>query len=271
MILNDLKGKAVLVTGGTKGLGLAIGKAFGAEGAKVWLTCRWGSADEDAVRASFAELGAPEPQIVEADASNDDDTAALLDRMRREHDEVEVFVSNVSFAAVNHDGLHGLTKRNLWRSLDYSAWPLVGYLQQIEQRFGRYPRYSLATSCDGPDTYYPGYDYVAVSKTVVETFCRYLAKHLWEDQEARVNVLRVRPVSTDSLEATFGEAFEPFLKRFHGDDYFVPVEAVGDAALALCSGLLDGMTGQVVLLDRGVAFQDNLMRLFEQRARYGLD
>ena len=43
---------------------------------------------------------------------------------------------------------------------------------------------------------------------------------------------------------------------------------MGDAALALCSGLLDGMTGQIVTLDRGVAFQDNLMRLFEQRADY---
>jgi NAD(P)-dependent dehydrogenase (short-subunit alcohol dehydrogenase family) len=270
MILNDLRDKAVLVTGATRGLGLAIGKAFGRQGARVWLTHKWGSADEAAVAAELAAAGAPAPRIVEADASNAEDTTNLLEAIAREHDGVEVFVSNVSFARVNHEGLDGLDKRSLLTSLEYSSWPLVGYLQQIEQRFGRYPRYTLATSCDGPDTYYPGYDYVAVSKVVVETFCRYLAKHLWEEQGAHVNVLRVRPVSTESLRATFGDEFEPFLRRFHGDDYLVDLEAVGDAALALCSGLLDAMTGQVVLLDRGVAFRDNLMRLFAERERYGL-
>ncbi|MBW2459344.1 MAG: SDR family NAD(P)-dependent oxidoreductase, partial [Deltaproteobacteria bacterium] len=45
MLLNDFRDKAVLITGATKGLGLAIGKAFGAEGAHVYLTHRWGSAD----------------------------------------------------------------------------------------------------------------------------------------------------------------------------------------------------------------------------------
>jgi enoyl-[acyl-carrier-protein] reductase (NADH) len=44
----------------------------------------------------------------------------------------------------------------------------------------------------------------------------------------------------------------------------------GQAALALCSGLMDAVTGQVILLDKGVAFQDNLMRLFEEREHYGL-
>jgi NAD(P)-dependent dehydrogenase (short-subunit alcohol dehydrogenase family) len=268
---NDFSGKAVVITGGTKGLGLAIGRAFGAQGARVWLTHRWGSADEQALRASFAELGAPEPRIVEADASSDEDSDALIDAVQREHDHVDVFVSNVSFAQVNRKGLDGLRRRHLFKSLEYSSWPLVGYLQRIKERLGRYPRYTLITSCDGPDTYYPGYDYVAVAKTVSETLARYLAKHLWEAEGARVNTLRIRPVSTESLESTFGAEFEPFLKRWHGDDYFVPLDAVGDAALALCSGWFDALTGQTVQLDRGVAFQDNLMRLFEQRAHHGLD
>jgi NAD(P)-dependent dehydrogenase (short-subunit alcohol dehydrogenase family) len=268
---NDFTNKAVLITGGTKGLGLSIGKAFARHGAHVWLTNRWGSADEDAIRASFAELGAPEPRIIEADASSDEDTDALLEELSKEHDGVEVLVSNVSFAQVNKDGLEGMRRRRLFKSLEYSSWPLVGYLQRIRERCGRYPRYTLNTSCDGPDTYYPGYDYVAVAKTVNETLTRYLAKHLWEEEEACVNTLRIRPVSTESLAATFGDEFEPFLKHWHGDDYFVSLDAVGDAALAMCSGLLDAMTGQTLLLDRGVAFQDNMMRLFEQRARYGLE
>jgi enoyl-[acyl-carrier-protein] reductase (NADH) len=178
-------------------------------------------------------------------------------------------VSNVSFAQVG-GGLDSYNRRRLMKSLEYSAWPLMGHVQKIKKVFGRYPRYTLGTSCDGPDTYYPGYEYVAVSKTVIETFCRYMAKQLYEEERAKINVIRSRPVSTESLRATFGEDFEPFLKKYYNDDYFIEVEAVGRAALALCSGLMDAMTGQVILLDKGVAFQDNLMRLFEQRANYGL-
>ena len=258
----------MLVTGGTKGLGLAIGLAYGAAGARTWLTHRWGSADENAVRRAFEQRGAPQPRIVEADAARDEDTRALLERIRVEHDRIEVLVANVAMARVVA-GLHDYDLRSLRTSLEYSAWPVVGYLQAIQDVFGRCPRYTLATSCDGPDTYYPGYDYVAASKAVLETFCRYMAKELYESERATINVLRSRPVSTDSLVATFGGEFEPFLRRVHGDDYFVEADAVGDAALAITSGLLDAMTGQVVLLDKGVAFHDNLMRLFERRAEFG--
>ena len=48
---NDFRGKAVLVTGGTRGIGLATGLAFGRRGADVTLTYKWGAEDEDAIRA----------------------------------------------------------------------------------------------------------------------------------------------------------------------------------------------------------------------------
>jgi enoyl-[acyl-carrier-protein] reductase (NADH) len=270
MIRNDFQGKAVLVTGGTKGLGLAIGLAFGEQGAQTYLTHKWASADEEAVRRAFVERGAPEPRILEADAAVDADTDSLLQVLRERHESVEVFVSNVSFAQVGK-GFETLKKRSLFKSLEYSAWPMVGYVQKIKKVFGRYPRYTLGTSCDGPDTFYPGYEFVAASKTVMETFCKYMAKHVFEEERANMNIIRSRPVSTESLVATFGAEFEPFLRKYYGDDYLVDVEQVGQAALALCSGLMDAMTGQVILLDKGVAFQDNTMRLFHHRADYGLD
>jgi len=269
MIINDFHDKAVLITGGTKGLGLATGLAFGREGAHVYLTNKWGSADEDKLKQAFARVGAPEPAIIEADAAEDQDTEALLRRIKEDHDRIEVFVSNVSFAQVGSGMKKYRKKRNLFNSLGYSAWPMVGYLQQMKQVLDCYPRYVVATSCDGPDTYYPGYDFVAASKAVMETLCKYINTYLF-DEDFRINILRSRPVSTESLKATFGEEFEPFLRKFHGDDYFIEAEEVGDAILALCSGLMDAVSGQVILLDRGVGFCDNLMRLFEHREEYGL-
>jgi NAD(P)-dependent dehydrogenase (short-subunit alcohol dehydrogenase family) len=266
---NNYRGKAVLITGGTKGIGLATGLAFAREGAHVYLTNKWGSADEEAIRQRFAEAGALlQPCIVEADVAVDEHTDRLMGLVKAEHDRVEVLISNVSFAQVV-TGVESYVKRSLSTSLGYSAWPFVGHLQAIKRAFGRYPRYVVASSCDGADTYYPGYDFVAASKAVMEVLCRYLATHLL-GEDVRVNILRSRPVSTESLVATFGPEFEPFLKKYFGEEYFIQAEEVADAVLALCSGWMDAVSGQVILLDRGVAFCDNLMRLFEERQRFEL-
>lgn len=265
---NDLRGKAVIITGGTHGIGLSTGLAFGRVGAHVYLTHRWGSADEDELRAQFEAAGAPPPKILEADASVDEDTEALMNAVREDHDHLEVLISNVSFAHVSQDHTD-LSRKLLERSLNYSAWPFVSYLQQAKAVFGRYPRYAVGMSSRGPEYFLPGYDFVAASKTVMETLCRYLTAELI-GEDIHINVLRANPVETQSLEATFGEQFAPFCKKYYADGFFITPEEVADAALALCSGLMDGVRGQVLLLDRGFGFSDNVVRLFTQRERYGL-
>jgi len=269
MIPNDYADRVVLVTGGTRGIGLATGLAFGRLGAQVYLTHKWGTSDEDQIRRQFSDAGAPVPYIVEADVAEDEDTARLMEQIRGEQDALEVLVSNVSFAHLGKGDVPSYKKRSLMTTLGYSAWPLVGYMQQAHRTFGRYPRYVVGTSSDGADSYYPGYDFVAASKAVLETLCRYLATHLLE-QDTRVNVVRARPVSTDSLRATFGDEFEPFLRKYGDERFMIDVEQVADAVLAVCSGWMDAVSGEVILLDRGVAFCDNLMRLFEDRDKYGL-
>jgi NAD(P)-dependent dehydrogenase (short-subunit alcohol dehydrogenase family) len=266
---NDYRDKAVLVTGGTRGIGLATGLAFAREGAHVYLTHKWGSADEDELKRRFAEGGAARaPTILEADAAVEEDCARVFAEIKREHDRLEVLVSNVAFAQVV-GGLESYVKRSLMTSLGYSAWPLVMYFLECERALGRFPRYVIGSSCDGPDTYYPGYDFVACAKVVMEVLCRYLTAHLF-GQDVRINILRSRPVPTESLVATFGAEFQPFLEKYFGRDYLIEPGEVAAATLALCSGWLDAVSGQVLLLDRGVAFCDNLMRLYQDRDRYGL-
>lgn len=268
MLKNKLDGKAVIITGGTDGIGRACGLLFAQHGAHVYLTHRWGSADEDELRAEFRAAGAREPAIVEADVSLDEDTEALMALVKREHDGVEAILSNVSFAHVSK-AHEDLDKKSFLRSLGYSAWPFISYLQAAHHAFGRYPRYSVGMSSRGPEYFLPGYDFVAASKTVMESFCRYLTADLLSE-DIRINVLRANPVETRSLEATFGPEFAPFCKKYYGDGFFVTSEEVAAAALGLCSGLMDGVKGQVLLLDRGFGFADNVVRLFSEREQHGL-
>lgn len=269
MILrNDLTNQAVIVTGGTAGIGLATGLLFAKHGAHVYLTHRWGSADEDELRARFIAEGARAPTIVEADASQDEDTEALMALVRQDHEAVFALISNVSFSHVSKTH-EDLDRKSFLRSLGYSAWPFVGYLQAIRTTFGKYPRYAIGMSSRGPEYFLPGYDFVAASKTVMETFCRYLTADLLSE-DIRINILRANPVETASLEATFGPEFVPFCKKYYSEQWFIRPEEVAAAALGLCSGLMDGVKGQILLLDRGLGFADNVVRLFTARERLGL-
>jgi NAD(P)-dependent dehydrogenase (short-subunit alcohol dehydrogenase family) len=261
--MNDLRGKAVLITGGTMGIGLATGLAFARRGAVCTLTHKWGTADEEEIRRMFAAEDLQPPCIIQADVSRDEDTLKVLEEMSQRHDRIEAFISNVSVALVVQD-LEDYQKRSLFKSIEYSAWPLFAYPQQIRRVFGRYPRYIVGLSSGGPDHFYQNYDFVAASKAVMETLCRYLNYRLF-DEDVRINVVRSRLVRTESLRATFGREFEAFAERFNMKRQFISPEEVANAVLALCGGLMDGVSGQVLMVDRGTTFFDNLMRLYQER------
>jgi len=263
-MLNDFSGKAVLITGGTKGIGLGCALAFARHGAKCTLTNRWGSADEDELRSQFEAVGGPPPSIVEADAGEPDDTKDLVAQLKKEHDRIEVFISNVSFAQIVKSTTD-YSKRALIRSIEYSVWPTFSYLDEIKKQFGSYPRYVIGMSSIGPDAFVANYDFVAGSKALLETLMRYW-NYRMQTEDCRVNVVRAALVRTDSLKATMGDDCIPFIEKFD-ERMFVTPEQVGDSVLALCSGLMDGVSGQVVTIDHGVAFYDNVMRLFGERDR----
>src|SRR6185436_19042331 len=238
--------KVVLITGGTMGIGRATGLAFGRHGANVVLTHRWGTADEAALRAAYVEAGACEPLIVEADASRDDDPQRLLEEIAKRHDRVDVFVSNVAMALLTQS-TDDWSMRALTQSIEYSAWPMFAYTKGIHQRFGRYPRSVIGLSSDGPDSFFMNYDFVAQSKAVLETMCRYLNFRLF-DQGVRVNVVRSRLVRTESFAATFGPEIEHLFESLGGfDDCATTPEEIANVILALGSGLLGAVGGQVIM------------------------
>ncbi len=180
MVSIDMTGKVVLITGGTKGIGKAAALWFGRAGARCYLTYKWGSADQAALSEEFAAAGAPRPVLVEADVSVDEHTDRLLEVISGREQGVDVFISNVGFAQRTMS-LADYRKRSLFKTLEYSTWPLIEYTRKIHTRFGRYPRHVVGISSDGPDHFYRGYDFVAASKALLEFFGRYLSMHLFEE------------------------------------------------------------------------------------------
>lgn len=86
--------RVVLVTGGNRGIGLAIAQAFVAEGDRVAITSRSGDVP--------AELAGSDVLVVTADVTDTASIDAAFDRIEAELGPVEVVVAN---AGITRDGL----------------------------------------------------------------------------------------------------------------------------------------------------------------------
>lgn len=85
-----IKGKTVVITGASSGLGEATARHLTASGAKVVL----GARRLDRLTALAAELGLPEGSAIETDVTNADQVKSLVDQAVALHGRIDVIVNN---------------------------------------------------------------------------------------------------------------------------------------------------------------------------------
>jgi 3-oxoacyl-[acyl-carrier protein] reductase len=88
-----LAGRVALVTGGSRGIGAAVAKAFAREGAKVAITYH---SREDAARevADEIERGGGEALAIKADASNEADAKRAVDETVQRFGHINILMNN---------------------------------------------------------------------------------------------------------------------------------------------------------------------------------
>ncbi len=256
----NLAGKRALVTGGTRGIGLATGLALARCGASCVLTYRWGSVPNEEVQQLYAAEDLAGPTLIEANAADPSETKQLMEQIAGP---LDIFISNAANACVVNS-MEDYNRRAFLRTMEASTWPTFDVLGAHHEKFGTYPKHVVVMSSDGPDNFAVGYDFVAASKAALEAMCRYASHRLAADG-VRLNVLRSRGVRTDSIEDVFGTEIFEFAQKMSPEDGAMEPQEVADMAVALCSGWLDSVNGQVITADKGAAFSDNVMGWFDQQ------
>jgi NAD(P)-dependent dehydrogenase (short-subunit alcohol dehydrogenase family) len=104
-----LDGKVVLITGGSKGLGLACARAFAAESARVLISSR-SEENLEKARGTLAQEGVT-VTTTRADFSNPKEAQAAAAQTEKQLGPIDILINSA-----------GAAKRRPWEKLDAEAW-----------------------------------------------------------------------------------------------------------------------------------------------------
>ncbi|WP_273732111.1 SDR family NAD(P)-dependent oxidoreductase [Mycolicibacterium septicum] len=123
----QLTGKRAIITGGSKGIGLAVAHALAAEGVDVVLAARTQETLEKAA-AEVAERSGRRAIPIVADTSDDESVRALVAHAVEELGGIDILVNNASNQAVGagFPDLAGTTDEVFWDDVNVKV---VGYLR----------------------------------------------------------------------------------------------------------------------------------------------
>jgi NAD(P)-dependent dehydrogenase (short-subunit alcohol dehydrogenase family) len=117
----SLTGKAVLITGGSRGLGLALARAFAREGSRIAI-CARSAAGLDAARRDLQSRGA-EVFTVECDVSDRSQVQRMVQAVKAHYGAIDILVNNAG--AIQVGPLESMTIEDFERAMKIMFWGVV--------------------------------------------------------------------------------------------------------------------------------------------------
>jgi 3-oxoacyl-[acyl-carrier protein] reductase len=245
-MFTSIAGRAVVVTGGSRGIGKGMAGVFARNGARVLITGR----DSDAARAAAEELGAlGEVSFVQADVASREDcrrmAAVALERLGG----IDVLCAN---AGIFPEGrLDELAEEDLDKVLGTNLKGTVLAVQACLPALkssGR-GRVIITSSITGPITGFPGWTHYGASKAGQLGFMRTAAIEL-APSGITVNAVLPGNILTEGL-AELGEDYAKQMAAAIPMRRLGSVDDIGYAALFLATEEAAYITGQTIVIDGG--------------------
>jgi NADP-dependent 3-hydroxy acid dehydrogenase YdfG len=164
MASHDLRGKVVLVTGASAGIGEALARQAACQGANVVLVAR----RRDRIEALASQLGA-QGLAIEGDVTREGDVARAVARAREHFGGLDVLFANAGFGVAGH--LHQLSVDDYRRQFETNVF---GVVRSVQEALPELDRRRGAIGVVGSVNGYvsiPGWSAYCMSKHAVRSFC----------------------------------------------------------------------------------------------------
>jgi 3-oxoacyl-[acyl-carrier protein] reductase len=247
-------GRAVAVTGGSKGIGKGIARVFAAAGARVAILARHGDQAEAAAREiGHGAIG------MSADVTDEASLAAAMAKIAAAFGSLDVLCANAGiFPPAKLEEMTGadwdhVVDTNL-KGTFLSLKAALPHLKKSDQG-----RVIITSSITGPVTGYPGWTHYGATKAGQLGFMRTAAIELAK-YAITVNAVLPGNIKTEGL-SDLGADYEKAMAASIPLKRLGSVEDIGHAALFFASREAAYITGQSMVVDGGQILPESLEAL----------
>jgi enoyl-[acyl-carrier protein] reductase III len=243
----DFKGKTAFVSGGTRGIGLAIAETLAKGGADVVINYfrSRSSADEavEKIKSNGVECYAHRANI-----GKTEQLVAIFDKIKEKFGKLDILISNAALGT--YLSLLEVDDKAWQIAMDTNARAFLTCIQLAVPMMPENGRI-VAMSSIGSMSYIPGYASIGVSKAAIENIVKYAAVEL-APKKINVNCVSGGFIATDSLKIfpNFEEMLKVASARTPHKRVGTPQE-IANVAVFLASQESSWVTGQTILADGG--------------------
>jgi len=251
--MSSLKGKVVLITGGTSGIGRAAAVAYGKHGAKVVVSGRREAEGAETVKQVRAAGG--EALFVKSDMAVKKDVFGLIDTVVKKFGRLDIAFNNAGVEAPasafheatdeGYDLVFNVNVKGLWWSMQ----------AEIKQMLAQGGGSIINTSSIAGLIGFPNYATYTATKHAVIGFTKTAALE-YAKKGIRVNAVAPGAIYTEMIERFAPDkGTQDYLASMHPIGRIGKSQEVGDAVVWLSSDEASFITGQTLPIDGGFTAQ----------------
>lgn len=255
-MLTSIKGKSVIVTGGSKGIGRGITGVFARQGARVTIAAR----DEASLKAAVSELEGDVRYAV-CEVSDWASVKKMVDATAEVQGGLDIMCANAgAFPQTKMVDMDPAEWDQVMATNLRSSFLCVKASIPHFEKAGK-GRVVLTSSITGPITGYPGWSHYGASKAGQLGFLKTAAMELAR-YNTTINAVMPGNIYTEGLQ-DLGEEYLATMANSIPLKRLGAVEDIGNAALFFASDEAAYITGQQIVVDGGQIIPESLEALQE--------
>ena len=247
-----LAGKVAVVTGASKGIGAAIARRFGREGAKVVVNYASDKAGAEAVVKDIESAGA-QGIAIQANVADGKAVEHLFAEAKKAFGKIDILVNNAG--VYEFRPLEEVDEKHFRKQFDLNVLGLLLATKAAVRNINGDGASIINVSSIASKTPPPGSSVYSATKGAVDVLTRSLAQELGP-KKIRINTLAPGVTDTEGVRALpqDGSEFRNYAISRTPLGRVGTVDDVADAALFLASDESRWITGEEILVGGGIRF-----------------